>query len=189
MTPDKLILITGGARSGKSLLAEKMATERNLPVIYFATMGKVEDDAEASERIDLHVSRRSEKWRTIEEPLLLARAIKEVDSSGRAVCLIDCLSLFVSNLLLSIPYTSHMSGVQKELTENIAGEVDDVLSAISARQELDFIVVTNEVGSGIVPDNNLSRSYRDLLGVSNQKFAAAADKVFVTISGLALQLK
>lgn len=189
MTADNLILITGGARSGKSILAERMATERNLPVVYFATMGKVEDDAEAAERIEQHIGRRPKEWRTVEEPLLLANAITALESNGNSVCLIDCLSLFISNLLLSIPYTSHMSGVRKELTDNIAGEVDDLLSAVIARKDLEFIVVTNEVGSGIVPDNNLSRSYRDLLGLSNQKFAAAAGQVFVTISGLPLRLK
>jgi len=186
----KLTLITGGARSGKSFLAETMAQKSELPVVYFATMGKIASDAEVIERIEMHVERRSPDWQTIEEPLLLAKAIKKlVVSSPKTLCLIDCLSLFVSNLLLSIPYTIESSGVRKELEENILSEVDDLLAAIFERDDLSFIVVTNEVGSGIVPDNNLARSYRDLLGVANQKFAARAEQVFVAISGLGLQLK
>ncbi|MBP6746248.1 bifunctional adenosylcobinamide kinase/adenosylcobinamide-phosphate guanylyltransferase [bacterium] len=186
----KLTLITGGARSGKSYLAETMAKKSELPVVYFATMGKVASDGEVVERIEMHVERRSPDWQTIEEPLLLANAIRKLEvSAPKTLCLIDCLSLFVSNLLLSIPYTIESSGVRKELEENILSEVEELLTAMSGREDLVFVVVTNEVGSGIVPDNNLARSYRDLLGVANQKFAERADQVFIAISGLGLQLK
>ncbi|CAN5389136.1 bifunctional adenosylcobinamide kinase/adenosylcobinamide-phosphate guanylyltransferase [soil metagenome] len=183
-------LITGGARSGKSLLAESIAKKSELPVVYFATMAKVASDDEVVERIEMHVERRPPLWQTVEEPLLLATAIKKLQiSAPKTLCLIDCLSLFVSNLMLSMPYTIESSGVRRELEENILSEVEELLTAISERQDLSFIVVTNEVGSGIVPDNNLARSYRDLLGIANQKFAARAEKVFVAISGLGLQLK
>lgn len=185
----KLTLITGGARSGKSYLAEGMAQKSELPVVYFATMGKVASDAEVVERIELHVERRSPQWQTIEEPLLLAKAIKKLEVNTPTLCLIDCLSLFVSNLMLSMPYMIESSGVRRELEDNILSEVEDLLTAMFERNDLKFIVVTNEVGSGIVPDNNLARSYRDLLGVANQKFAARAEQVFVAISGLGLQLK
>ena len=167
-----------------------MAKKSELPVVYFATMGKVASDGEVVERIEMHVERRSPDWQTIEEPLLLANAIRKLEvSAPKTLCLIDCLSLFVSNLLLSIPYTIESSGVRKELEENILSEVEELLTAMSGREDLVFVVVTNEVGSGIVPDNNLARSYRDLLGVANQKFAERADQVFIAISGLGLQLK
>ncbi len=187
----KLTVITGGARSGKSALAEKMAKAAALPVVYFATMGKVDHDLEAGDRIALHAQRRPAEWLTIEEPLMLSKAIADLPASGNSstLCLIDCLSLFVSNLLLSLPYTIEDNNVRKELEANLLKDVDDLLSAVSARNDLSFIVVTNEVGSGIVPDNNLARSYRDLLGLANQKFAAQADQVYLSVSGLALKLK
>jgi len=186
-----LIVITGGARSGKSALAEKMAEESGLAVVYFATMGKVASDSEASDRIDKHMQRRSPRWRTIEEPLMLGKAIRELatENSTGTLCLIDCLSLFVSNLLLSLPYTIENIAVRRELDENLLLEVDDLLAAIEQRSDCRFIVVTNEVGSGIVPDNNLARSYRDLLGLSNQKFARHAGAVYLSVSGLPLRLK
>ncbi len=187
----KLTVITGGARSGKSALAEKMAADTGLAVVYFATMGKIDHDLEAHDRIALHTKRRPTEWRTIEEPLMLSKVITELpgDDNAPILCLIDCLSLFVSNLLLSIPYTIEDNNVRRELEANLLKDVDDFLSAIGSRSDLRFIVVTNEVGSGIVPDNHLARSYRDMLGLANQKIAAQADQVYLSVSGLALKLK
>ncbi|MBS1998552.1 MAG: bifunctional adenosylcobinamide kinase/adenosylcobinamide-phosphate guanylyltransferase [Cyanobacteria bacterium SZAS LIN-2] len=198
----KLTLITGGARSGKSKLAEKLARNAHLPVVYLATMGRIEGDSELDSRIASHVSRRPKEWTTIEEPLMVTRVVEElvppsvvsiksrsVENNFRAICLIDCLSLFVSNLLLQGSYTSDSPVVRQHLEDRVLSEVDELLKAIKLRQDLAFIVVTNEVGMAVVPENALARSFRDLLGLANQRFAASAQDVHFCVSGLSLRLK
>lgn len=185
--PVDLIFITGGARSGKSQLAEKMASESRRPVVYLATMARIAQDQELDERIDRHCRRRPASWQTVEEPLMPERVIGGIEP-GRLV-LIDCLSLYVSNLLLSMPYAMENSQVRRELEENVLKEVDSFLAALEARRDLSYILVSNEVGSSIVPDNHLARTYRDLLGMANQKAAAAAGQVYLCVSGLSLKLK
>lgn len=186
-----LLLITGGARSGKSKLAERLAQSSGLAVFYLATMGNSGSDRELNLRIKRHVERRPENWRTVEEPLMVAQAIANLPAvpSGRGLCLLDCLSLYVSNLLLSIPSGLESEEVLRSLEENIIAQVEEVLDAMAARRDYSFIVVTNEVGQAIVPDNLLSRLYRDLLGLANQLTAARADDVRVCFAGLDLKLK
>jgi len=182
---NNLTLITGGARSGKSAFAEKLALAQAGPVTYIATMEEVKSDLESAERISRHRQRRLPHWRTVEVPLDLHKELaRAVD--GRQVCLIDCLSLYVSNLLLR----SWSEAVPiKELEESIADAALQLLKAINDLEGTHFIVVTNEVGSGIVPENGLARAYRDLLGVTNQQFAASASSVWMCCSGLQLKLK
>jgi adenosylcobinamide kinase/adenosylcobinamide-phosphate guanylyltransferase len=183
--PD-LIFITGGARSGKSQLAEKLAKESGRPVVYLATMSRVAHDQELDDRIARHAERRPAGWRTIEEPLMPERAIKEVEDG--CLVLIDCLSLYVSNLLLGMPYAMGPK-VTRELEENVLKEVENFLSVMVERSDLSFILVSNEVGSAIVPDNHLARNYRDLLGLANQKAAQMAREAYLCVSGLSLKLK
>jgi adenosylcobinamide kinase / adenosylcobinamide-phosphate guanylyltransferase len=165
-----LMYVTGGARSGKSSFAEKLAEQIGGDQVTYLATAQAFDD-EMAERIGRHRQDRPPGWRTVEEPL----AVPEMLSGLHGVVLLDCLSLWVSNLLLS------------ELDDgDILGRVDSLLSAADSKT---LIVVSNEIGSGIVPDNALARRYRDLLGWANQRVAAASDEAYLTVSGLSLRLK
>ncbi|SNB46992.1 bifunctional adenosylcobinamide kinase/adenosylcobinamide-phosphate guanylyltransferase [Geobacter sp. DSM 9736] len=170
----KLILVTGGARSGKSRFAEKLVEEYGEPLGYIAT-GRREGE-EMTSRIAAHQERRGPMWQTIEEPLDVVSAIRGHDGYFKAF-LLDCVTLWLTNLLLDTDDSSLVLGRVNELT----GELSAVSSPI--------ILVSNEVGMGIVPENRLARLFRDLAGEANQILAAAADEVYVTISGLPLKLK
>jgi adenosylcobinamide kinase/adenosylcobinamide-phosphate guanylyltransferase len=169
----KIILITGGAKSGKSRYAEGLAAQLGERRVYVATAEP--KDAEMVERIALHRGWRDEAWTTVEEPLRLTEALLALN--GRAdVVLVDCLTLWVSNLLL-------------EKNERSANDrVDDLISALD-QIAFHLIFVTNEVGWGIVPENPLARKFRDVAGSTNQRVAEAADQVFAMVSGIAVKLK
>ncbi len=170
----KTIFITGGARSGKSRLAERLAENEGSPLCYIAT-GRP-GDAEMAERIAAHRARRGEKWNTVEEPLQLTEAVKEADGRYRAV-LVDCITLWLTNLLL----THEDAGRALDEVRKLAGLLPCLTTPL--------VLVSNEVGMGIVPDNPLARTFRDLAGMANEILAAAADEVYVTISGIPLKLK
>lgn len=179
-----LTLITGGVRSGKSRLAETLAENAQKQVYYLATMQRIVDDQEQDVRIDRHRSRRPNTWETVECPYKLNEAIMTLPADGGSV-LIDCLSLFITNLMLKdetlkSPYDAE---------DFVLSSVDAVLLAIGAKPEFEFIVVTNEVGWGVVPETPLGRAFRDFLGIANQKFAHGADNVIMTCSGIPLRLK
>ncbi|MBC7998337.1 MAG: bifunctional adenosylcobinamide kinase/adenosylcobinamide-phosphate guanylyltransferase [Leptolyngbya sp.] len=180
-----LTLITGGARSGKSLLAEQLALAGQRPVVYLATMEELKDDAESVIRINLHRSRRPSNWHTIEAPNNLSEVITSLENKQQT-CIIDCLSLLVSNILLK---ADALGEGLLPARDKVACEVESVLEAINTKPEITFLTVTNEVGSGIVPENALARSYRDLLGESNQTFARQAATVYFTCVGLNIKLK
>lgn len=170
----RVIFITGGARSGKSRLAEELAERFGSPLAYIAT-GEA-GDAEMRERIERHRSRRGPAWQTIEEPYALDGAIKRNDAFFK-VMLVDCITLWLTNLLLK--------------SNNTQKVIDDVrgLSALFPLLQTPLILVSSEVGMGIVPENALARAFRDLAGETNQLLAGAADEVYVTFSGLPLKLK
>lgn len=180
-----LTLITGGARSGKSLLAEKLAYESKQSVVYLATMEELKDDAESVVRINLHRSRRPSEWKTIEAANNLSEVILSLTNSQQT-CIIDCLSLLVSNILLK---ADSLGEGLLPARDKVAHEIESVLTAIETRPAITFLTVTNEVGSGIVPENALARSYRDLLGESNQTFARLAATVYFSCVGLNIKLK
>jgi len=171
----KIVVFTGGARSGKSTRAEQYAARLGQPLVYVATAEA--GDGEMRERIALHRQRRSEAWRTLEAPLQVGAALREVD--GGTVVLLDCLTLLVSNVLLA-----HEDAPQPAVDH----EIDALLAAAQAR-DLTLIVVTNEVGMGLVPDYPLGRAYRDLLGRAAQRIAAAADEVYLVVAGIAVELR
>lgn len=166
----KSILITGGARSGKSVFAEGITLSLADPAIYIATAEAL--DAEMSDRIARHRARRGPQWHTIAEPLDLARALK--DSDGGLPRLVDCVTLWVSNLM-------HAQRDPVAAAEEICALLPDLQSPV--------ILVTNEVGSGIVPDNALARAYRDAAGLCNQHLGRACDEVWLVVSGQALKVK
>lgn len=175
----RTILITGGARSGKSVLAEKLALEFDAPLCYLATAETL--DVEMEERVRQHRERRGAEWHTLEEPLDLLRALKDCD--GRyGVILVDCITLWLSNLLFAY---ENREGDPEELVLSDVRQFADGLRKLKST----VILVSNEVGMGIVPENRLARLYRDIAGRANQQLAAAADEVHVVISGIPLRLK
>jgi adenosylcobinamide kinase/adenosylcobinamide-phosphate guanylyltransferase len=162
-------LVIGGARSGKSTYAERQARESGLAVTYIAT-SEVRD-AEMAERIAHHRNRRPPEWRTVEEPLLLADTLRRVAAADTCV-MVDCLTLWLTNALL---------GEREE-------EIEKLLAALPALPGT-ILLVSNEVGWGIVPENPLARRFRDEQGRLNQRVAAIADEVTLVAAGLPLRLK
>lgn len=173
-------MILGGARSGKSDYGERLAHSLADDVLFVATAQA--DDEEMAARIARHRQRRPAHWRTVEAPYDLAKAI---GSDPARVALVDCLTLLVSNLLVQ------MDGeLDEEAAETaVAAEVDAILEAVQIADDRHVIIVSNEVGSGIVPDNRLARVYRDILGRANQRLAAAAQRVVLMVAGLPMVLK
>jgi adenosylcobinamide kinase/adenosylcobinamide-phosphate guanylyltransferase len=176
----KIGLVTGGCRSGKSNYAQSLAELLPGPRVYVATCPVI--DAEMDRRIAAHKQARLERqWDSIEEPLDLPRAIRLTE--GHRVVLVDCLTLWVNNLM----YQAQQAGA--ELGEEVvARQCGRVLAAVGQHGGI-VLFVTNEVGMGIVPDNAASRRYRDLVGRCNQTIAAAADAVAFVSCGIPLYLK
>ncbi|NVO00222.1 MAG: bifunctional adenosylcobinamide kinase/adenosylcobinamide-phosphate guanylyltransferase [Geobacteraceae bacterium] len=170
----KIILVTGGARSGKSRYAEELAVSHGEPLLYVATAAC--GDKEMHERISRHQERRGAAWQTIEEPMDLAGVLLGHDGWFGAT-LVDCVTLWLTNLLL-----------EKEDKDAVLDEVSRTAKAL-ANLKSPVILVTNEVGMGIVPDNHLARVFRDIAGEANEILAKAADEVYVIFSGLPLKLK
>jgi len=170
--PFRLALILGGARSGKSRLAQELAEGFPPPWLYVAT-GEARD-AEMAARIARHREARGPQWETWEVPLEVPHALARAGKAFGAV-LVDCLTLWLSNLL-----------TQKE--DRVAGTLEELAAAVQALG-CPTILVSNEVGWGIVPDNPLARRFRDLAGRLHQRLAAAADVVILTVAGLPLLLK
>ena len=167
-----LTFVTGGARSGKSAYALRLALAADAPVAMIATAEA--RDAEMRARIDAHRRERPASWRTVEEPLDLAGSLRGLAAGEFAV--IDCLSLWVSNLL------------ERECGAAVEGLASEA-AALAAAHEGGSVAVSSEVGMGIVPDNALARSYRDVLGRVNAIWAEAADDAVLAISGRVLRLE
>lgn len=179
MSLGTLTLITGGARSGKSRYAEMLAKHlAGDHVCYVATLEP--NDDEMQRRIARHRQRRPATWRTVEAPLQVASAIRE---ASEPVMLLDCLSGFVSNVLLT-----HEQEGEDAAIEAVLEKVQHVLETISAASQT-VIMVSNEVGSGVVPAYALGRWYRDALGLANQRVARAADTVVLVTVGIPQALK
>lgn len=166
----KSILITGGARSGKSVLAERLTLALGTPALYIATAEA--QDAEMAARIARHQARRGAEWTTLAEPLDLAGALRRSDSG--APRLVDCLTLWLTNLMLG--------GHDWEAE---AARLAELIPQLSAP----VVFVTNEVGGGIVPDNALARAFRDAAGITNQRVAAACDELWFCVAGHPLKVK
>lgn len=182
-----LTLITGGVRSGKSLFAESLAHQYPGAVHYLATMPHLPGDEEQRQRIDRHRGRRPDHWQTVESPYRLDQTINALPNVD-SFCILDCLSVYVSNLIIGEKQEGMVvDPYQREAA--VLAQVDTVLAAIRSKHQIEFVVVTNEVGWGIVPESALGRAFRDALGIANQKFAQEADVVFLTCLGLRVQLK
>jgi adenosylcobinamide kinase/adenosylcobinamide-phosphate guanylyltransferase len=166
----RLTLVLGGARSGKSRYAESLITAQPSPWVYVATAQA--GDAEMAERIAVHQSRRRSGWQTVEAPHDLALALEAAPAN--APVLVDCLTLWLSNRMLADADIDAETGRLEEALDRRAGPL---------------VLVSNEVGFGIVPDNALARRFRDLQGRLNQRIAARADRVALLIAGLPLIVK
>lgn len=171
----QLTFILGGCRSGKSAFALKTANETRADRrIFIATADALDDEMRA--RVKRHRAERGAGWMTVEAPLALAQAVAEHAGEGR-VLLVDCLTLWVSNLLLDVQDPAQA-----------ADRIPELVNAVRAAP-CPVILVSNEVGSGIVPENQLARRFRDLAGTANQAVAACADTVVWTVAGIPVVIK
>jgi adenosylcobinamide kinase/adenosylcobinamide-phosphate guanylyltransferase len=177
----RLTLVLGGARSGKSAYAQRLAAERGHPVLFVATAEPL--DKEMAARIARHRAQRPSPWRTLEVPRRVGAAI-DAQAGAAGIVLLDCLSMLAANVLASFGDAPDLTGGEEALTE----ELDLLLSAYE-RSPAEWILVSNEVGMGIVPSHPLGRAFRDLLGRAHQRFAARADSVYLLVAGLPLRLK
>jgi adenosylcobinamide kinase/adenosylcobinamide-phosphate guanylyltransferase len=177
----KILLITGGTRSGKSVFAEQYAAAQSDKVAYIATAQIY--DQEMQTRVALHRKRRPDTWQTFEAPYHADRILLEAATKADVI-LFDCLTIYTSNLLLSDSTPSN----REERFQYIMEEIDKLLY-FSRESQAIVLFVTNEVGMGIVPENALAREYRDIAGMVNQKIAACADEVYLVICGLPVELK
>ncbi|MBN1427588.1 MAG: bifunctional adenosylcobinamide kinase/adenosylcobinamide-phosphate guanylyltransferase [Anaerolineae bacterium] len=189
----KLIVILGGARSGKSNYAEQIVRERGGDhVLYVATAG-AEDD-EMRERIRKHRQSRPAAWRTLEAPENVGTAVLEAAGDAKAV-LVDCLTVLVANRLLAVagpedkPFDAPSDDpFQPAIEADVQSEVESIVDC--ARQlAAEVVVVSNEVGMGLVPPYDLGRAYRDLLGRANQIAAGNADEVYLLVAGIPMRIK
>lgn len=169
---DGHVLVLGGARSGKTGFAEGLAMRNGSKPVYLATAAAL--DAEMRERVRTHQAQRAGRFTTVEEPIELAEAILTAAKS-HDVILVDCLTLWITNLL----------GAEKD----VADAVEDLAAALSELKAARVILVSNEVGLGIVPDNPLARSFRDLAGSAHQRLAEICDDVYFVVAGLPMTLK
>jgi adenosylcobinamide kinase/adenosylcobinamide-phosphate guanylyltransferase len=185
----QLILVLGGARSGKSDFAQKLAERSGRSVAFIATASA--GDEEMRERIARHRAARPGAWHTIEEPLDLAQALRRAASLAD-VLLLDCVTLWLANWLMARgePDTEAMTVPAAYYSEEALREVEALLSAFSALDaKKTLVVVSNEVGLGLVPPYALGRLYRDILGRVNQRLALAASRVYLMVAGLAVDIK
>ncbi len=169
------MLVTGGARSGKSSFAQRLADNMKGRKVFLATAEAL--DEEMKSRIEIHRKERPSGWDTIEETKHLSKALNNCNRKFEVI-LIDCLTMWISNLLSKTAFDE--SQIQKE--------VNDFISKCKAIKGT-VIIVTNEVGLGIVPANRLARIFRDVAGRANQEIAAIADEVYLIVAGIPLKLK
>ena len=191
--PKQLIFVLGGARSGKSAFAERLALHRGGRVLYVATAEAL--DADMERRIANHRRQRPPEWDTLEEPVSLSDVLPSA-LEGYDTCLLDCLTLWVSNMLLSMESNPRGRPHPNPPPEGEGTNAEaEILSAahrlveVYEQSSASWIVVSNEVGLSVVPPTRLGAVYRDALGRVNQAVAARADKVYFMVAGLALEMK
>ena len=169
-----LTLILGGVRSGKSRMAERLAAGFSGQIVYLATAEA--KDVEMQERIALHQTHRPEHWKTIEEPIHLAKALSE-HGTAENVVIVDCLTLWITNLLLA-----------DERFKTGRDEIEALITELK-RERRNLVLVSNETNSGVVPMDALSRRFCDEIGVLHQTLAALADNVILMVAGIPTWVK
>lgn len=185
----ELILVLGGVRSGKSAFAERLAQAISDKVLYVATA--VATDDEMLDRVAMHRKRRAASWQTAELPENVGSSLRHL-AGAVDVVLIDCLSLLVSNILFGVPGSRSevdvVVGDTNRMGDDVWRELDELIESYRDSSAT-FIVVSNEVGNGVVPPYPAGRLFRDTLGLANQRIAAAADKVYLLVAGVPIELK
>lgn len=177
-----VVLVTGGARSGKSMFAQRFFTEEER-VVYVAT-AEVYDE-EMAQRVELHRRARPGAWRTEERPTALDGVI-----GGESGCLLDCVTVLTSNIMFA--RTAQYERIPREAQDETEAEVKrqlDILIDDANACGCRLVLVTNELGSGIVPEHHVSRVFRDIAGRVNQHLAQRADEVYLCISGIPVKIK
>ena len=181
----QIISCSGGARSGKSEFAERLALATKGLKAYVAT-GQAFDE-EMVDRIKKHQERRGKIWNNFEVPLHLADEWENISQSADVI-LIDCLTMFTTNHMMAYGSIRGQEDANR-LEQTILSELDTLLDSIQSCENKTVIFVTNEIGLGIVPDNKLARYFRDIAGRVNRAVASVADKLYLTISGVTIELK
>ncbi|MDP2754417.1 MAG: bifunctional adenosylcobinamide kinase/adenosylcobinamide-phosphate guanylyltransferase [Nitrospirota bacterium] len=182
----KLVFITGGARSGKSTFALKEASKISGNKAYIATAEAL--DEEMKERIEKHKKQRGNGWDTYEEPIKISEVIKKIEGKCNVI-VIDCLTLWLSNLMhAGSPITDEINNLIDVLT-NVGAWHGMPHCRGGSRTAPTIFIVSNEVGMGIVPDNELARNFRDMAGILNQKIAEIADEVYMVVAGIPIRVK
>ena len=182
-----LTFVIGGARSGKSTYAIRLATDLGRPTLYVATAQAI--DAEMRARIRRHRARRPRSWRTLEEPLEFAQRIAAEAEEGSTV-IVDCLTVWLANLLhVRLGEAPERSAAREQRARRAALAEVALLCELPEKKRFNLIVVSNEVGAGLVPPYPLGRVYRDLLGEVNQLVANAATTVMLLVAGIPLVVK
>ena len=183
----RLVVVTGGARSGKSTFAEKLAKDCNCDVVYIATSIPFDDEMKA--RIKKHVEQRSANWKTVEAYKDLDKHLAK-NNNLPVVYLLDCITIMITNLMLDTSYDwDKVSQQEIDCVEAYIRQEMEKLLKVVDEKDTTFILVTNEVGMGIVPENKLSRIFRDIAGRVNQMLAQAADEVYLCVAGIPVRIK
>lgn len=185
----RLVLITGGARSGKSSFAMAEASKIDGKKAYIATAEALDEEMQL--RIENHKRQRGDDWITYEEPLKIDGVLKDIGDKY-SVIVIDCLTLWLSNLLIRTNNTEYR-------TQTIETEIEKFLDVLNCFKDSParylgsgfccLFIVSNEVGMGIVPENELARQFRDMAGILNQKIAEIADEVYMVVAGIPVKIK
>jgi adenosylcobinamide kinase/adenosylcobinamide-phosphate guanylyltransferase len=189
----KLTLILGGARSGKSSYAEQIARESGGDQVLYVATAKAGDD-EMRERVRKHQQSRPAGWRTLEATENVGAAVLASTGNAKAI-VIDCLTMLVANWLLAVagpeedPFDDPSDDpFQQVIEERVKTEIEDIITC-TRKLTSDVVVVSNEVGMGVVPPYDLGRAYRDLLGRANQVVAKNADEVYLLVAGIPMRIK
>lgn len=183
----KIILVTGGARSGKSKFAEDLTASLSDKVCYIATSEPF--DEEMKDRIKKHIKQRPSHWKTIEAYEGLSNVVDEI-SRNYKVGMLDCITVMVNNLMYhsKIDFENAKHEVIDGFEKKIVNEISELIISIK-KNSIDFIIVTNEIGLGIVPENRYVRIYRDIIGRVNQYIAKNSDEVYLIVSGISVPIK
>ncbi|CEH35844.1 bifunctional adenosylcobinamide kinase/adenosylcobinamide-phosphate guanylyltransferase [Romboutsia lituseburensis] len=183
----KIVLVTGGARSGKSNFAEKLCIDQNNSTAYIAT--SIPFDDEMKDRVKKHKESRPQNWNTYEIYKDIYSIIKEISNKHETVIL-DCVTLLVNNLMFTYDMDIDKANQEEinELEKYIKDQVKKLIEEIK-KTNLYFVVVTNELGMAVVPDNKLSRVYTDIVGRINQQIASQSDEVYFVVSGIPMKIK
>jgi adenosylcobinamide kinase/adenosylcobinamide-phosphate guanylyltransferase len=182
----KCILVTGGARSGKSVFTQKLAKSISDEVLFVATAEPV--DTDMKERIQKHQQDRPQVWQTLEARSNIAHKIEKYIANVHVV-VVDCLTMLVSNVLPGTERGSSENNIDTQQAQiRVAAEIQSLVELMDESNAV-FIIVSNEVGLGMMPEDRFARAYRDLLGKANQLVAEHADEVYFMISGIPIKVK